>query len=286
MALSLQGYLANGYASTQLRSWGGGVEQKLTEHTEAIADLRTLAAVANTTPLWVSDFEDMSSFPRSDLAVTVTTAGATRPKYADVLDASTITCGANAHNHFEHHGVCPVFKPGVTVGSTLGDIYYIPIICDRRGIPAAVRWIVGADTSFLSINYYEMALCGYNPANGNVEKVWGSGDIKDGDADTTSLQEVEVETLLGGAALDQESTPGQLLFIAHQQVAPSILQVARRFAVKALPGIGRPGLLHNAACYVAESHTQGIPSSISFDTLTRVNDYLPWASIRMTAVEE
>lgn len=258
---------------------GHWYQSVLTEHTEAIANLNDIAAASNTTPLWVSDLDDMASFPRSDLAVL---AGAT--KYFDIDGVYTYACADSAHNH-TWHWVCPVFQPTTQALPTRGHIYYIPIIANRVGLPTAVRWIAGADTSIFSVDKYYMSLCAYNPSNGNVEKLWDSGDIKDAEANTTSLQEVEIATGLTDPDTDA-TTPGQLLFVAHQQIAPGGLQSPRRFAAKAMSGIGRPGLLHNAACYVAEGYSDGIPSSISFASLTRENTILPWASIRMEAVEE
>lgn len=257
-------------------SWLFNFGNQVTENTAAIANLNEVAAAANTTPLWVSDIDDMASFPRAFLETTVVTKSPGQPKWVDITTSSSDP--SSNTTLYTWRGVVPVFQPVSQALPARGHIYYIPIVADRVGTPTAIRWIVGVDTSILSIDAYYISLCVYNPANGNVEKVWDSGDIKNGLPNSTSMQEVEIST-----GLSQQTTPGQLLFVAHQQMAPGALQGPRRFAAKAMSGIGRPGLLHNAACYVAPGHSDGIPSSISFSSLTRQNDFLPWASIRMSA---
>ena len=252
----------------------------LTEHTEAIANLNDVAAATNTTVAYVGDLEDMVSFPRSDL-VTLAPGSTSAFKYHDVLDGFSFSCADNSHSHGWTEGACPTIVPeGKTLSSSIGHIYYAPIVVDRHGIVDKLRWIVGPDDSLVSANYYEMALCVYNPSTLNVEKVWSSGNITTGVPDTTTMQETAI-----AMGLDQECTPGQLLFVAHQQVAPGAFQNCRRFAAKRQAGISRPGLLLDAACYVAEDYSQGIPSSISFASLTRENRFIPWAAVSVNAIE-
>lgn len=254
-----------------------GIDNSITANTDAIANLETIAAATNVTAAWVSDLEDMATIPRALVKTDALTGGGSpAPKFRDVLDYDSVSSSSSEYRL--HRGVCPTIRPEKVGLVSKGHIYYTPIIVDRSGTVDKMRWIVGADTSLFSINYYEMALCVYNPDTGNVEKVWGSGNIKDGAADTTTLAEVYVSMGIG-----QTVTPGQVLFVAHQQTAPSLLQVTRRFAAVDQLNKARTVPLLDAACYVAPSHTQGIPSSISFASLTRENRFLPYAAVSVVA---
>ena len=260
-----------------LASWSTGLSDSITANTEAIANLGEIAAATNVTAAWVSDLEDMATIPRALVKTYALTGNGSAPKFRDVLDYDAVSSSGTSEYRL-HRGVCPTIRPEKSNTSSLGHIYYTPIIVDRSGTVDKMRWIVGADTSLFSINYYEMALCIYNPDTGNVEKVWGSGDIKDGAADTTTLGEVYVSM-----GISQECTPGQILFVAHQQTAPSVLQVTRRFAAVDQLNKARTVPLLDAACYVAPSHSQGIPSSHSFASLTRENRFLPYAAVSVVA---
>jgi hypothetical protein len=254
-----------------------GIDNSITANTDAIANLETIAAATNVTAAWVSDLEDMATIPRALVKTYALTGNSSAPKFRDVLDYDSVSSSGTSEYRL-HRGVCPTIRPEKADLVSKGHIYYTPIIVDRSGTVDKMRWIVGADTSLFSINYYEMALCVYNPDTGNVEKVWGSGDIKDGAADTTTLAEVYVSM-----GISQTGTPGQVLFVAHQQTAPSVLQVTRRFAAVDQLNKARTVPLLDAACYVAEDHSQGIPSSISFASLTRENRFLPYAAVSVVA---
>lgn len=244
----------------------GAIPAQLTEHTEAIASLDTITAAMQTTQAYVGDIQDMVTVPRCQLSIT----GPSGQKCWDVRDPYTIVALA-----LLRPTVMPVIYPRIYVGETKGNIYYTPIVVDRYGIIGKLRWIVGSDSSIFSIDYYEIALCAYNPSNGNIEKVWGSGNIVDGIANTSDLKEVEVDM-----GLTQHTTPGQILFVAHQQVGPGLAQGARAFAAVPQAGIGRPSsLLLDAACYKANEYTQGIPSSIALSSLDRENDFIPWSGV-------
>ena len=248
----------------------GGIPATLTEHTEAIANLNDITAAMHTTQAYVGDLQDMVSAPRCLLAVT----GLSARKCSDITDNYAIILGATMRAT-----VLPVIYPNIVIGHTTGTIYYAPIVVDRHGTIGKLRWIVGADTSIFSIDYYEMALCVYNPSTHNVEKVWGSGNIADGVANTDSLQEVEVDM-----GLSQTVTPGQVLFVAHQQVGPGLAQSPRAFAAVPQANIGRPSsLLLDAACYSLSEYSEGIPSSVSFASLARENRYIPWAGVSVKA---
>lgn len=245
------------------------IPTQLTEHTEAIANLNDIAAAMRTTQAYVGDMQDIVTVPRSQLV----TFGQTGSP-VDVLAAQLIVLAT-----IYTVRAMPIVYPARTIGATTGDILYTPIIVDRHGLIEKIRWIVGADTSLFSIDYYEIALAVYNPANGNLEKVWGSGDIKDAEAAVTTLTEVEIDM-----GLTQNVTPGQILFAAHQQTADGLLQTTRGFAAVPQAGVGRPaGTLLDAACYRAPAHSQGIPSSISLSSLTRENRYIPWSAVTVTA---
>ena len=242
------------------------IGELITEHTEAIATLQEVGAAMNTTAAYVGDQQDMVTFPRGDLCV----IGPDGWKSTDIY--STVASPLS-------YGACPTLQPSYIAGSSLGHIYYAPIVVDRHGKVDELRWIGGTDVLFCSVDYYEVALCVYNPANGNVEKVWGSGDIKNGASDTTSMSEIAVSV-----TTHQECTPGQIIFIAFQQTAPGFLQTTRRLAAKRFSGIGRPGLLLDAASYVAPNYSEGIPSSISFASLTRNNTACPWGAVKVEAL--
>lgn len=246
----------------------GSIPTTLTDHTEAIANLSHIAAAMNTTSAYVGDLQDMVTVPRSQLVTFGQTGAPVDILTAQLIVLATVyTCRA-----------MPVIYPVRYVGHTKGDIYYTPIVVDRFGQVDKFRWIAGADSSLFSIDYYEVALCAYNPSSGNIEKVWGSGDIKDDHAAVDHMTEVEIDM-----GLTQSVTPGQILFAAHQQVAAGLLQGSRAFAAVPQSGVERPaGTLLRASCYRAENYTQGIPSSISLSSLTRDNRFTPWSAVTVT----
>lgn len=253
----------------------GNVAESITEHTEAIASLEAIAAAVNTTAAYVSDIDGMATIPRSSLSVMGWAPSdlAVRPKYVDILASVNVSASPRGF-----YGVPPVFKPTVASGVSNGHIYYAPIVVDRTGTVGSMSWIAGADTSILSINYYEMALCIYNPDTGDLEKVWGSGDVKDAQGATITMGEVSIDM-----GIDQVCQPGQILFAAHQQTAPSVLQDARRIAAAPTPPLARSTPLLDAWCHVAPAHPQGIPSAIDFASLTRENRFVPWMSVSVAA---
>lgn len=257
-----------------LADWGGDITSQLTENVEAIANLESITAAMNTTQAYVGDKQDMVSVPRFALGQ----FGYGSQKWINVLDG--VYCAFD--DHFHNVG-CPVIKPAITFGATTGVIYYTPIVVDRVGVVDKLRWIVGSDASLFSVDYYEMALCVYNPTNGNIEKVWGSGDIKDAEASTTTLTEVEV-----AMGIDQQCSPGQILFVAHQQVAPGLFQASRTFAAVPQPNIARPSSLVplDSSCYrTSSAYSQGIPSSIEVSSLARENRYIPYTAVSVVAIE-
>ncbi|UXA19560.1 hypothetical protein [Mycobacterium sp. SMC-4] len=281
VTLALRGHLTNGHSFSQLRGWGVGIEQVLTENTSAIVDLQDVAAAMRTTLAYVGDEQQMVSVPRCLLTIPTISGSTSPPKSRNILDAvEFVYTGAL------HHSTLPVIYPATAGGSTLGTIYYTPIIADREGLVEGMAWIGGADTSIFSIDYYEIALCVLDVDTGMINKVWGSGNIKDAEASVNTSQPQE----LYKAIVDdtpQECAPGQILFAAHQQIAPGVFQTPR--AIGAVPGanIARGSALRlDAWCYKADSHSQGIPSSISFAGLTRENRFCPWFGLRVAVLED
>lgn len=259
-----------------LSDWSTNVEENLTLNTDAIVELQDVQAAMNTTVAYVGDEQQMVSFPRIMLSIPTISGTSTAPKSRNILDQVEF-----AVSGIYHHSTLPVIRPRVVIGETEGDITYTPIIADRSGTVEGVAWVGGADTSIFSIDHYYLALCVYNPDTGNIEKAWDSGDLKDAEASTNTVSE-----LYKAIDTEQVCEPGQLLFVAHQQIAPGGLQTAR--TIGAVPGAN---ILRNSAirldswCFRAEEHSQGIPSSISFESLTRENRYCPWFGLRVAALE-
>ena len=272
-----------------LSGWSSGIQDQITENTEAIATLNEIAAATNATAAYVSDIDAMATVARSSVVTVAIASGSTKPRYTDVVlydesDNREDTAG------YLWQGVLPTLVPRTPKGSSIGHIYYTPIVVDRTGTVDVFRWITGADTSIWSIDYYEVALCIYDPPTGDLVKVWGSGNIKDTYANIGSTsanpQEVPITMMIGGAPIAQQCSPGQILFAAIQQTAPGALQTPRRFAVAPMPTIGRTVPILDAACYIAKGHSQGIPSSISFASLSRETRFIPWASVSVVTAGE
>ncbi|MDZ7886541.1 MAG: hypothetical protein U5N53_28215 [Mycobacterium sp.] len=263
-----------------LSDWAFDVDVTLTEHTEAIARLDDIAAAANTTVAYVGDLQDMVTIGRGQL-VCVGVEGAKGQNVLSEVDVGTRTSGGDvtALNDLWVRSM-PYVRPGAS-----GNIYYVPIVTDRHGVPDKIRWIGGTDNSIFSGTYYEVALCGYNPTTGNLEKVWGSGNIKDTYANTSTLAEIQIDMGLDEEDVAQHIKPGQLLFWCHQQYANGFGQSARSIAAAPQANVARPsGLLLDAACYVAPDFSQGIPSSISFASLTRENRFIPWGAVSVKSI--
>lgn len=278
VAVALGGVDENepGWGWSWLSDWSTNVEQNLTVNTEAIVALQEVAAAMNTTVAYVGDEQQMVSFPRIMLSIPTIAGSSSPPKSRNILDpVEFVSSGVY------HFSTLPVIRPHVVIGDTEGDIIYTPIIADRTGTVEGVAWVGGADTSIFSIDHYYLALCVYNPATGNIEKAWDSGDLKDAEASTNTVDE-----LYKAIDTEQVCEPGQLLFVAHQQIAPGGLQTARTIGATPGANIRRNSAIRlDAWCFRAEEHSQGIPSSISFASLTRENRYCPWFGLRVSALE-
>ena len=254
----------------------GGVGESITANTAAIVTLQDVAAAMNTTAAYVGDQDQMVSVARDSLKVSTISGSATVPKSRNILDSVEFV----GSGHF-HHVTLPVVRPAVEVGDTNGDIIYTPITSNRSGLVEGMAWVGGADTSIFSIDHYYVALCVYNPTTGNIEKAWDSGDIKDAEASVSNPDELYI-------AIDTEQicSPGQMLFAAHQQIAPGGLQTARTIGVSPQANISRNSApVFDAWCFRAPLYSNGIPSSISLASLTRENRYCPWFGLRVSAIE-
>ncbi|AWN04232.1 minor tail protein [Gordonia phage Sour] len=242
----------------------------------AIARLDEIAATSPVTPAYAADIDDMPTCSRDDLIRWVAashTHGA--GSYSASLTTGDVT-GASAGTTVSLSATPATYKPSAPTSlSAVAPVDYTPIIVDRNGVVKKLRWRVGNDTALFSIDAYYMALCVYNPDTGNIEKVWDSGNIKDGVANTTTLTEVAVDM-----GIDQVCTPGQVLFVAHQQIAPGVLQEARTYACKPQAGVAaRPGQLLDACYYRTPGNVGSIPSSVSLASLSRRNDCIPWGAV-------
>lgn len=254
----------------------------------AIARLDEIAATSAVTPAYAADVNDMPTCSRDDLiawSITGQVSSTTHNHAAGSLTASLSSgdvsgsTGNDSHTHnpgsLSVSLVPATYQPAVVILSSVAPVDYTPIIVDRKGKVRLLRWRVGGDATWFGVDAYYMALCIYNPSNGNIEKVWDSGDIKDGAANTSSLREVSIDM-----GLDQYCIPGQILFVAHQQIAPGLAQGARAFGCKPQPSnqTARPGQLLDS-WYYRSGNQSSIPSSISLASLTRRNDCIPWAAV-------
>lgn len=277
------------------------LQDQINTNSAAIANLEEVGAASSTTPAYVADIQDMATVPRSQLvSMSVAASGSLTTGSAGNGSTSSVTVSTLGSSH-SHTGpahthpivshshdtsiVMPKYKPdnyANILGQYVSKVDYTPIVVDRAGVVKKLRWIVGNDDSIFSINAYYMALCVYNPSNGNIEKVWDSGDIKSGAANTTNLQETEIDM-----GIDQHCTPGQILFVAHQQIAGDILMsTTRSFAAVPQAGIGRPStLLLDACSYQTSSRVGSIPSSVALSSLTRINTRIPWAAVSVDTSE-
>ncbi|AZS07295.1 minor tail protein [Gordonia phage Dorito] len=256
----------------------GGMNNRLEEVEEAIADLGDVAAASPVTPLYAADINDMPTCSRDDLVRWVATS---HNHSSGSYSASTTTGNVTGSSGSTTVSLTPApatYKPAAPTGSSSAPVDYTPIPVDRRGVVKKLRWRVGNDTSLFGIDAYYMALCVYDPADGLIKKVWDAGNIKDGVANTTTLTEVGVDM-----GIDQVCTPGQILFVAHQQIAPGLFQETRTYACKPQPSgaAARPGQLLDAWYFRTPGNVGSIPSSVSLASLSRRNDCIPWAAVEV-----
>ncbi|QGH79702.1 minor tail protein [Gordonia phage Anon] len=202
----------------------------------------------------------------------------TQAYVADINDMAT--CARQALKGYDADGriYLPTYKPDryfSVTGNLVSYVDYTPIVVDRAGVVKKLRWIGGEVVNFLDIDGYYMALCVYDPADGFIKTIWQSGNLKDTTMNINSLREVEVDM-----GINQRCTPGQILFVAHQQIAPGSAQVTRSFACEEQTGIARPSTLLLDACTYRSPHREpAIPGSILKSSLEKINTRIPWAAV-------
>ncbi|AXH45124.1 hypothetical protein SEA_BISKIT_26 [Gordonia phage Biskit] len=249
----------------------GGLKTQTADNAAAIQQLENLLSASAPTPAWVSNLTDMASVPRA-LLIPIATGTAA---------AGSMSCSDAAHSHGSHsHSIStgmPSYKPTAnnSFGNSTGSIYFTPIIADRTGKLDKLRFITGPDSLLYSIDEYYLALFGYNPMNGNLEKLWQSDNLKN----SIGRDRAEIEISMG---LNATVQPAQILFVAHMQRQPSIGGSTRNVAAVLQPGVSRPSsVLLRASCYQINSQT-GIAASYSLSSLSMNNDYIPWYAISVT----
>jgi hypothetical protein len=270
-----------------LAGWALGVQTAITTNTEAIAALQDIAPASPVTPAYVADIDDMASCGRGELIRWAVDVDANQLQHRHSIPSSGSNTGyenPNITTSVTVSPVTPLFTPEVQkdpVGIG-GKVYYWPVVADRKGHASLLHWNVGEDTSLFDIVEYNMALCAYNPSNGNIEKVWDSGNIASTLAATTTPQEAEINM-----ALTEEQgavTPGQILFVAHRQRAQGLLMTPRSIAYAPRTTRQRPAsMILRAPSYVTSAFYTGIPSSIALTSLTHVLTRLPWSGIKVEA---
>lgn len=231
---------------TNIWSLLGGIRTQTADNAAAIQQLENLLAAAAPTPAWVSNLTDMASVPRALLMPVVTGEDTVMPSYKPT-----------ANN---------------VLGNSTGTVYFTPIVADRTGQIDKLRFITGPDSLLFSIDEYYLALFGYNPMNGNIEKLWQSDNLKN----DIGSDRAEIEVSMG---LSATVSPAQLLFVSHFQRQPALGGSTRNVAAVLQPGVSRPSsVLLRASCYSLSGQTS-IGASYSLASLSQINDYLPWYAI-------
>lgn len=245
-----------------------------------VARLDEIDATFGTTPAYVADLGDMATAPRSQLVTVnylMSASSSSTGSHTHSITGGSSTGSAGSHSHTistietRSYGV-PYYNPDKLDLSSTSYVDYTPIVVDREGTIVKLRWVCGVGGVF-DVDAYYMALCAYDPNTDNILKVWDSGNIADY-TDYSSPREIEWDL-----DLPQPCSPGQVIFIAHQQIAPGALQPTRPFACVPQGGIARPStLLLDAPSYRTTSRTSSIPSSVAKSSLSRITDRIPWIS--------
>lgn len=272
----------------ELQSFIASLTTAITTNTEAIAELEDIAPATPVTPAYVADIDDMASCARGELIEWYATSsgGSHSHSYDASGGGSSFATTGNSSPGVTVNVLSrtPLFTPDVQKDpfGTGGKVYYWPIVADRKGHASLLHWNVGEDSSLLDIVEYNMALCVYNPVNGNIEKVWDSGNLASSLSATTTAQEAEIDMALTEA--QGAVTPGQILFVAHRQRAQGLLMQPRSIAYAPRTTRQRPASnLLRAPSYVTPAYYTGIPSSIALSSLTYVLNRLPWSGIKVEA---
>ncbi|UJE15682.1 minor tail protein [Gordonia phage Ligma] len=249
-----------------------------------VARLDEIDTTFGTTPAYVADLGDMATAPRSQLVVPRFTGGA-HDHGAGSYGANTTTGNVTGTSSSSTIGTLtrsyevPFYSPDKLSFSSTSYVDYTPVVVDREGVIVQMRWVCGLGGLF-DVDAYYMALCAYDPNTGNILKLWDSGNIASY-TNYSSVQEIEWDL-----DLPQECSPGQVLFVAHQQIAPGAAQPTRPFAAVPQGGIGRPStLLLDAPTYRTTTRTGSIPSSVSKAGLQKINDRIPWVALAVSVME-
>ncbi|QFG13150.1 minor tail protein [Gordonia phage SteamedHams] len=246
----------------------GGLSAQSADNAAAIQQLENLLQSAAPTPSWVSNLTDMATVPRALLIP------------SDITGSTGSSDGSGSHSHSSGSlklSGCPSYKPVANnvFGNSTGTIYFTPIVADRTGQLDKLRFITGADSLLYSIDEYYLALFGYNPMNGNIEKLWQSSNLKE----DIGSDRAEIEISMGLSATVQ---PAQVLFVAHMQRQPALGGSTRTVAAVPQGGVSRPSsVLLRASCYELPGQT-GIAASYALSSLSLNNNYIPWYAISVT----
>ncbi|UXE03267.1 hypothetical protein SEA_SUMMITACADEMY_25 [Gordonia phage SummitAcademy] len=256
---------------------------QLADVEEAITELQDVDPASPVTPLYAADVNDMVTCARADL---VAWKVASHNHSSGSYSASTTTgnvSGSSGSTAPAVNAVPGAYSPARQTGSSTSPVDYTPLVVDRQGKVMKLRWRAGSDDSLFGIDAYYMALCIYNPDNGNIEKAFDSGNIADGVGGTSSLTDVYIDL----STLNQFVVPGQILFIAHQQIAPGLAQSTRSIGAKPQfsGAAARPGSLIDS-WYYRTGNLGSIPSSVSLASLSRRNDCIPWYGVQVDSTVE
>ena len=299
------GAVGSGHSFDDVRVLLASTSGRLSDVEAAVASLEAVLPAYPVTPSFVSDVQDMASCSRNACKVTkvvvslasdthshgtstTATNGSLKPNAGNTAIIGITATDTHTHTPTVTVTTVPATYSPKRYVNTFGvyesPVDYVPIVVDRRGTVDKLRWKTGDDASLFGIDAYYMALCIYNASTGAIEKVWDSGNIKDTVANVSGSSR-EVEMSMG---ISQICTPGQLLFVAHQQIAPGALQGTRSIGCEPLSGDGRPSSLAplDGAMLRTPGRHGSIPSTIQASTLTRINTQQMWAAVSVLAIEE
>ncbi|AOE44378.1 minor tail protein [Gordonia phage Ghobes] len=257
-----------------------GLKSEQVAQSEAIANLEEVAAAGGVTQAWESNLNDLVTVPRALLIPQVSSLGSV------TVSGTTGSGGASggSHTHSFNDGAhthsvntkLPSFKPQANnvFGNSSGTVYFAPIVVNRTGYLDRFRLISGADTLLFTIDEYWLALFVYDPTDGYLKKVWQSDNLKDQLGN--GLREVSFPM-----DLNQQVSPGQVLFPAHLQRQPALGGSTRTVAAVPQGGVSRASdVLLKASCYELSGQTS-IPASVPLTGLAQNNDFVPWWAVSL-----
>lgn len=287
----LSGALAGAAAAMGIR-WAQVDSHQTTieAHTQQLVQLSAALQASAVTQAWISlDVEDMVSFPRILIGLGVGDTSSTG-SHTHSVSGSTGSGGASggAHTHSfsdtssssgsHSHSVS---NRAAMVNPGKGSLGLVPIPVNRGGsrprrlklITAGYGWSLFTIDQWL-VGLYVLDTNNMNPdrSTWTVRKVWDGGDRK-GEITTGNKEHAfDMGTGLG------ELAPGQILMGA--QLQNSGLIVSTR-PIAAIPGAGisQAGTTLLDASFYRLENQNSLPSTISFNSLTRDNDTIPWMAV-------